>query len=295
MGRRVAGRVFGRARLERVLKAFGRSIASQLHPKMLALLILPFVVSLLFWILVAWLVWTPLTDWLAAVLFDDGWLGGAYLWAEGKGLGGIRDWVPALIALLLVVPGSWVTALAIVAVFAMPLVMRFLAARDYPGVARRGSGSPLPGLWNLAKVLPLFTVGYLASLPLWLIPPLALLVPWLWWSWLTARLMRLDSLIEFADPQERQFVERRYRREYLLLAVLVSALNLIPPLFLITPVLSALAFGHYSLALLADRRAAMPAGGHPAGDGRIPAHGRVGSDQAGNDQAGNDQGETGLR
>ena len=66
--------------------------------------------------------------------------------------------------------------------------------------------------------------------------------------------MRLDSLIEYADPEERRAIEQRYRREYLLLAMIVSALNLIPPLFLVTPVLSALAFGHYSLAMLAERR-----------------------------------------
>lgn len=249
--------------MDRVLKAFGRSIASQLHPKMLGLLVLPFVVSLLFWILAAWLVWTPLTDWLAAALFEGGWLGGFYGWAQGIGLGGIRDWIPALIALLLVVPASWVTAIAIVAVFAMPLVMRFLVARDYPGVARRGTGSPLPGLLNVLVAIPLFAVGYLLTLPLWLIPPLALVVPWFWWSWLTARVMRMDSLVEYADPAERRAIEARYRKEYLLLAMLVSALNLVPPLFLVTPVLSALAFGHYSLAMLAERRAAQPAVARP--------------------------------
>ncbi|MCM5569765.1 EI24 domain-containing protein [Burkholderiaceae bacterium FT117] len=249
--------------MERVLKAFGRSIVSQLHPKMLGLLVLPFVVSLLFWILTAWLVWSPLTDWLAAAIFD-GWLSGVYGWAQGAGLGGIRDWIPALIALLLVVPASWVTAVAIVAIFAMPLVMRFLATRDYPSVARRGTGSPLPGIWNLLLAIPLFAIGYLLTLPLWLIPPLALVVPWFWWSWLTARVMRLDSLVEFAAPDERRALEQRYRREYLLLAMVVSALNLIPPLFLVTPVLSALAFGHYSLARLDERRAApLPQAANP--------------------------------
>ena len=131
--------------MDRVLKAFGRSIASQLHPKMLGLLVLPFVVSLLFWILAAWLVWTPLTDWLAAALFEGGWLGSFYGWAQGIGLGGIRDWIPALIALLLVVPASWVTAIAIVAVFALPLVMGFPGARGHPGPGPRRPRPPPSG------------------------------------------------------------------------------------------------------------------------------------------------------
>ena len=81
-----------------------------------------------------------------------------------------------------------------------------------------------------------------------------LIVPWLWWGWLTARLMRFDSLVEHADTQERRELIQRHRRSFLLLGLLVSALNYIPPLFLVTPVLSALAFAHYSLALLRVER-----------------------------------------
>ena len=244
--------------MDRVLKAFGRAVLSQLHPKMLALLIVPFIVSILFWILTAWLVWTPLTDWLAAVLFD-GWFGRIHAWAEGIGLGGIRDWIPALIALLVVVPAAWVTATVLVAVFAMPLVMRFLVARNYPGVAVLGTVSPVPGVLNAVVALLVFAFGYLLSLPLWLIPPLALIVPWLWWSWLTARVMSLDSLVEYAGADELRALVKRNRREYLLLGMVVSALNYVPPLFLVTPVLSALAFGHYSLSLLREQRLRTPA------------------------------------
>ena len=43
-----------------------------------------------------------------------------------------------------------------------------------------------------------------------LIPPLALIVPWLWWGWLTARLMRFDSLVEHATAEERERLIREY-------------------------------------------------------------------------------------
>jgi len=81
-------------------------------------------------------------------------------------------------------------------------------------------------------------------------------VPWLWWSWLTARVMRFDSLVEHADARERKAAIASRRAEYFVLALLVTALNYVPPLFLITPVLSALAFSHYSLALLREQRTA---------------------------------------
>src|SRR5690606_34523622 len=126
----------------------------------------------------------------------------------------------------------------------------------------------VPGVLNAIIALLVFAIGYLVSLPLWLIPPLALIVPWLWWSWLTARVMRLDSLVEYAGADERRLLVKENRREYLLLGMVVSALNYVPPLFLVTPVLSALAYGHYSLALLRDQRLQSPSIGDARADKR---------------------------
>ena len=63
--------------MDRVVSAFFRALASQLHPKMLALLLVPFVVAIVFWIVVAFLVWDPLIAFLQALFFDGG---GAIAW-----------------------------------------------------------------------------------------------------------------------------------------------------------------------------------------------------------------------
>lgn len=240
--------------MQRVLAAFGRAVLSQLHPKMLALLVVPLLVAIVFWIVSALLVWTPLTGWLQGWLFGSGFMERFADWAAGYGLGALREWIPALIALLLLVPLMFATAVVLIAVFAMPAVIRFLAGGRYRDVARGGSLAVAASAWNAVSASLLFVLGYLVSLPLWLIPPLALIVPWLWWSWLTARTMRFDSLAEHASSEERRIAIALHRREYFLLALLVTALNYVPPLFLVTPVLSALAFGHYSLALLREQR-----------------------------------------
>jgi len=247
--------------MQRVFTAFGRAVVSQMHPKMLALLVVPFLLAIVFWILTAFLVWTPLTEWLQGWLFGGGLMARFDNWVAGYGLTGLRDWIPALIALMVVVPMMFATAVVLVAVFAMPVVIRHLGAGAYRDVVRTGSVSVAASAWNAAVASLLFVVGYLLSLPLWLIPPLALIVPWLWWSWFTARVMRFDSLVEHATASERKGAIASRRREYFVLALLVTALNYVPPFFLITPVLSALAFSHYSLALLRDRRVALAAGG----------------------------------
>ncbi|MBN9460961.1 MAG: EI24 domain-containing protein [Burkholderiales bacterium] len=242
--------------MQRVFAAFGRAVLSQLHPKMLALLVVPFLVAIVFWIASAFLVWTPFTGWLQDWLFGGGLGGRLADWAAGHGMAGLREWIPALVALLVLVPMMFATAVVLVAVFAMPVVIRFLGGGAYRDVERRGSLALAASVWNALSAGVLFVLGYLATLPLWLIPPLALVVPWLWWSWLTARTMRFDSLAEHASGEERRAAIALQRREYFALALLVGALNYVPPLFLVTPVLSALAFGHYSLALLRERRAA---------------------------------------
>lgn len=241
--------------LGRVVVAFGRGIASQLTPRMLALLVVPFLVAVGSWILSAWFLWDPVTAWFQQVVFQgDGWMARGYRSVAPYGLGGLSAWIPNLFAFLLLVPIAIATALALVAVLAMPVVVRHLGAAGYKDVERQGSLALAANLWNVARSLVVFVIGYLLTMPLWLVPPLALVIPWLWWGWLTARLMRFDSLVEHASSAEREQLIRSDGRAYMLLGLAVAALNYVPPLFLVAPVLSALVFAHYSLARLRDRR-----------------------------------------
>jgi len=239
----------------RVLSALGRGLASQFTPRMLALLVLPFLVAIGFWIVSAWFLWDPVTGWFQTVVFQgDGWMARGYRSIAPFGLAGLSTWVPNLFAFLLLVPIAIATALALIALLAMPVVIRHLGRETYPDLARQGSLALGANLWNVLRSLVVFIAGYLLTMPLWLIPPLALIVPWLWWGWLTARLMRFDSLVEHASTLERQRLIRSDRRAFLLLGLAVALLNYIPPLFLVAPVLSALVFAHYSLSRLREQR-----------------------------------------
>ena len=250
--------------MTRVLGALLKSVASQLHPSMLALLLVPFAVAIVFWALAAWFVWDPLTGWFHGFLYGGGIGATVRGWTASIGIEAFADAVPVVFALLMIVPATFATAIAIIAVFSMPAVLRFLSNGAYRDVERRGSFSVLGSAWNAIAATAVFAVGYVVTLPLWLIPPLAFVVPWLWWSWLTARLMRFDSLVEHADPAEREALIARYRGQFFAVGLAVTALNYIPPLFLITPVLAALAYGHFSLALLRETRAGAPAMPRPA-------------------------------
>jgi len=241
--------------MNRVLRAFGKALLSQLHPRMLALLLIPFGVAIVFWLLVGWFVWDPLVAWLRIEFFEtEGVVRWLFTQAARFGLAGLEGAIVLVAALMLLLPLMFVTALLLIAVFAMPVVNQHLGSGPYRDVVRRGSWSVAASLWNAVSSAVLFTVVYVVSLPLWLFPLLGLLLPWLCWSWLTARVMRFDSLVEHADPDERRALIARHRKAYFGLSLLVTALNYIPPLFLITPVLTALAFGHYSLSAVREAR-----------------------------------------
>jgi hypothetical protein len=127
-------------------------------------------------------------------------------------------------------------------------------------------------------------------MPLWLIPPLVLILPPLIWGWLTYRVMSFDALAEHASPEERVTLLRAHRLPLLCIGVLCGYLGAAPSIvwasgllfaaafFVLVPIaiwiytlvfaFSALWFAHYCLDALAQlraqREAAAVANGAPA-------------------------------
>jgi hypothetical protein len=82
-----------------------------------------------------------------------------------------------------------VFALLLVALLLAPAVLRLVAERRFPALERRGPDSVLGSLaWSLGHTV-LALLALVVSLPLWLVPPLILIVPPLIWGWLTYRVM----------------------------------------------------------------------------------------------------------
>jgi hypothetical protein len=80
------------------------------------------------------------------------------------------------------------------------------------------------------------------TLPLWWVPPLAILLPALIWGWLTYRVMAYDVLAEHASHPERVELMRRYRVQLLGMGVLTGAMGAAPSLVWASGALFAAAF-----------------------------------------------------
>jgi hypothetical protein len=242
-----------KAAFQSAFKAIGKAITSQFHPSMLALLFLPWLVSIVFWGVVLFFAWSPVSIAIGDFVFGDG-TGWLYSILKRWGMGDAKSYVSGAVTVFIFLPLMFASAMMIVTIFAMPAVIRHLSAGAYQDVARQGKFSVLPSVWNALSALLIFIPGYLLTIPLWFVPVVGLLVPLFWWAWLNSRVMRFDSLVEHATDEERSKISKQYARQYWLVAGVIGILNYIPPLFLLTPVLSALAFGHFSLNALRENR-----------------------------------------
>lgn len=234
--------------------AFKRALISQVHPKMLAALFLPFVIALLGAIVLLWAFWSPLTAWLDGQMSQWEVVNQLDQWLLAVGLFSIKVYMIPVLAAGLLLPLAGILGLVIAAVFVMPIVLRHIEKRDYKNVRRQGQHAVAVGAWNAVLVGTVFVFGWLVTMPLWLFPPLALILPVFWWAFAFSRMMRVDALVEHANGAERRYLWRRHNVQYWLLGLVLSVVNLFPPMWLVLPVFSALVFGHYSLEALRQYR-----------------------------------------
>lgn len=241
---------------QRIQRALRLAVSSQLHPKMLGAILLPFMVALVGAVLLLWLFWTPLKEQIAMWLGQWGFLDAqADLWLVGAGLFALKVFIVPLLTAGALLPLAGIAGLLVSAVVVMPLALVFVQKKHHPQLKKQGQNAFVYSVANAVWVGLLFIMGWLFTLPLWLIAPLALILPVFWWTFAFSCLLRVDSLVEHASTAERKVLLQRYRKQYWLLGLIMALLNLLPPAWFILPVFSALVFAHFNLAALDDLRA----------------------------------------
>lgn len=250
--------------IQGVSRAFGRAVVSQFHPAMLFALLLPFLIVLLGSIILVWLFWVPVTEWLRHGFETWPVISQADAWLLAMGLVSLQLWLVPILAACILLPLSGLAGVAVAAVFVMPLVLRHLGQGAYPDVARRGQWAFAASAWNATWVVVLFCAGWMLTMPLWLFPPLALVLPTLWWTFAFTRMLRLDALVDHASPDERRRLIRRHNVGFWTLGLICALLSLLPPAWLFLPVFSSLLFAHFGLeALRRERQADGPPAAAP--------------------------------
>jgi len=261
----------------RLTDAFWRALAYCLLPRVIWLSLAPLLLSMVVLGGAGWWGWTPANEALSQALEQWGWSQSALSWLDSQGWSSLRS---ALVPLMLVgVTVPLVVMLCLLAVGAMvaPAMAALVKARRFPAM-RAHSGVPI---WRAVLMSVAWTALAMAvlivSLPLWLFPPVALVLPPLIWGWLTYRVMTLDVLADWATADELSALMRQHRGPLLVMGLTsgylgaapallwaiggVMALALAPVLLVLSIwvytlvfVVSALWFAHYLMAALHEHR-----------------------------------------
>lgn len=258
------------------LDSFWRAVAYCLHPRVIGLSLLPLLLMVLVAAGLGYFFWDRVVNGVFLWLESTVWLESLTRWLQDMGMGGLKNVLAPLLVIFAVTPVLVVLVLFLVALFMMPALVRMVARRRFAGLERKEGASFTQGaFWSLGSTL-LALLALLITVPLWLIPPLILLLPPLIWGWLTYRVMTFDALADHASSDERRQVFRRHRGWLLLMGIATGYMGAAPSLVwasgwffaaafpILIPVaiwiytlvfaFAALWFAHYGLAALAQLR-----------------------------------------
>jgi len=235
-----------------VLKAYGRALKSLFTPGILWHLLWPTVLAVVLWIAVAWLSWDTVGATIERLFVEVSWLNWLQVRWESSALAG-AIFVKVVLGLLLI-PLIYGTAMFIVAVFALPLMLDRVAAKDYPELERRNGGTLAGSVGNALLAVVVFLVGWVVTLPLWLIPGMIIVLPVLLSGYLNYRGYSYDALSAHAGAEELDAVLAGERSGLYSVGVVAGLLAFVPVLNLIAPAYAGLAFIHYGLEALRRAR-----------------------------------------
>jgi len=214
----------------RLLDAFWRAAAYCLHPKVIALSLAPLVVVGGLAAVLGYFFWEPAVASVRTSLDEWTLLGSLFSWLDGMGAGGFRSVIAPLVIVALAVPACVVATLFVVTLLMTPAIVSLVAARRFPHLERRQGGGVWQSLaWSIGCTAAALA-ALVASVPLWFVPPLVLIVPPLIWGWLTYRVLAFDVLAVHASAEERRALVRDERWPLFGMGVIAGYLGAAPSL-----------------------------------------------------------------
>jgi hypothetical protein len=228
--------------MKSILDAFMRAGLYCLMPRVIALSFLP----LLLMVVLSWglgyLYWDAAVSGVRQFLEQFSLLSSLWSWMEQLGVPDLKTVVAPLLVIVAVTPLVVVVSLFSVSAFMTPGLTRMVLERRFASMERKRGASVLQSLlWSLFSLL-LAMGALLLTLPLWLVPPLALVLPALIWGWLTYRVMTFDVLSDIADASERQALMAQHRLSLLGMGIVSGMMGAAPGVVWASGALFAAAF-----------------------------------------------------
>ena len=276
-----------------LLNSFWRAAAYCLHPRVIALSVMPLVLMAGISLGLGYFFWESAVAAVRASFESWQLLATLLGWLESLGLASLKTVLAPMVVVFLSTPVVVVVALLMVATLMTPSMLNLVAERRFATLEKKRGGSFLGSMFGALWATVLALIALVISIPLWFVPPLVLILPPLIWGWLTYRVMSYDVLADHASTEERRELMRRHRSALLGMGMLTGYLGAAPSLvwasgavvIVLAPVLvpvavwiytlvfafSALWFAHFSLAALQALRTERSAAAVPSVVPFVPA------------------------
>ena len=201
-----------------------------LHPRVIVLSILPVIIMGALSLTLGYFYWESALMAVRSNLESYELVNAMVHWLEGVGLSSLHLVLAPALVLFLAIPVIVIMTLLFVAIFMTPSMVALVASRRFPQLERKKGGSLLASIvWSLGSTVLAATL-LVVTIPLWLVPPLILILPPLIWGWLTYRVMSYDALAEHASREERRQIFRENRLALLGIGVMSGYLGAAPSL-----------------------------------------------------------------
>ena len=225
-----------------LLDSFWRATFYCLTPRVIGLSLLPLILMVLLSGSLGYWFWDDAVARVHDGLEAASLLSVVWRWFESIGMPNLKSVVAPLLVIFSVTPLLVMASLLAVSLFMTPALARLVAERRFPSLERkRGAGFWQSLGWGLVSML-LALGAMLLTLPMWLVPPMAMVLPALIWGWLTYRVMAFDVLAEFASMEERQALLAHHRLSLLAMGVITGLMGATPSVVWASGALFAAAF-----------------------------------------------------
>jgi Etoposide-induced protein 2.4 (EI24) len=212
-----------------MLDATWRALAYCLHPRTLAWSLLPLLLAASAVFGLGWYWWEPSVTGVRSLLEEWDLLAALFEWLDAIGVPDLRGVLAPMILVALGVPAVVLGTLLLVAWLMAPAMADLVVRRRFPLLQRSpvAAGRWAALGWSLMCALfALLALGL--SMPLWLVPPLVLVLPPLIWGWLCYRVLAFDALARHAGTAERRFILHHYRWPLRLAGLVCGVLAALP-------------------------------------------------------------------
>lgn len=237
--------------MPQILLALVKSLSSFARPGLWRYLILPPLLACFVWLFSAFMWLGVLIDWLS----DETPLASLQATLGGWHLGWVATVLAFVGAWVILLAGAYLVAVIIAGVWALPAMVAQLAATDYADVAPRGRDSVLLSTAVTLKATLLYLLGWLLTLPVWIIPGMAVVHSFFWLAYLNRATFAYDALAVHASTEEWQRLKTQHGSRMWLLGFIAALLAHVPLIGFFAPALAAMSFVHYGFeALRAERR-----------------------------------------